>query len=107
MWIRLTLLNFVQFREADEGCQHLVLEADPRPANAVATVENQLLQVLNAVPVTPEHFDCFGNAFMVRADNRHLMVNAGLAGQFVQRHGPRGLKLCAVVEVRKADEFFF
>ena len=66
----------MQCREVDQGGQHFTLEADSGFANAVATAENQLLDVFNAVLVTPENVDCLGNALMVGTDDRHFMVDA-------------------------------
>jgi hypothetical protein len=96
----------VQGNEVHEGCYDFVLEADPGSADAVATTENQLVQVFNTILVTPKHLDGAGNARVMCADDSHLVINLDLARQFLQGHGACGFIRFVVVEFWKKASVF-
>lgn len=96
--------NFVQGDQIDERRQHFVFESDPGIAVAIAAVEYELLQVLNAFLVTPENINYFGNALMVGSDDRHFVVNAGLPREFVQGHRSGQLILFLMHKYREAHK---
>lgn len=83
--------GFMQRQEIQQGRQHLLPESNPYLAEAVTATKYQPVQVLSAFLTTPESLDSFTDAFMMLADNRQLMVNAGLPGPFLERHRPGGL----------------
>jgi ferredoxin len=103
--MRLIFWRVVQPDEVHEGCQYLVLEANSCPADAVTAIEDQLMQVFNAILMTPKHVDGTGDARVMFADDRHLVVNLELPWQFMKRHGPRGLIRLIVDEFWKATVF--
>lgn len=98
--------DFVQFHEVHECGNHFVLEADPRFAESVAAIKKELLQVLNAVSVTPERGDGFGNALMVLGDDRHLRLYMDLPWQLVTRHVLCREKFSMLLKLWKTKGFF-
>ena len=76
--------NLVQVDEVHQGRNDLMFETGSGATVAVATIENELFYVFNTILVTPEHFNGVGDAGMVRADHRHVVVDLDLARQFLQ-----------------------
>jgi hypothetical protein len=64
----------LQGDQAEQGFDHLVLEAGPCSGCSIPASQNQFLQKFNAVPMAPKQLDSFGDVFMVTPDNGYLML---------------------------------